>query len=170
MRYVIIGIMLGMMTHTSTAAAEIYRYIDKNGNIVITDNPPAGVQAEKKAFPQRGVKDIRIETEVVEPQAQTNEASGPDQTKKYRKSYASVDVIMYSTPWCGYCTKARKYIQSLGVSFTEYNIEQDTSKKKEMMRKSGGSRSVPLIDIEGIIVRGYSPGRIKAAVEKKRNL
>jgi glutaredoxin len=72
------------------------------------------------------------------------------------------------TSWCGYCRKARAYIYSLGVNLIEYNIEKDVSKREEMLRKSGGSTGVPLIDVEGIIIRGYNPEAIKAAVEKRR--
>jgi hypothetical protein len=35
-----------------------------------------------------------------------------------------------------------------------------------MKQKSGGFSAVPVIDIGGTIIRGYSPAAIKAAVEK----
>jgi hypothetical protein len=38
-----------------------------------------------------------------------------------------------------------------------------------MLEKSGGSQRVPLIDVEGIIIRGNNQIAIKKAVEKKRN-
>jgi glutaredoxin len=53
-----------------------------------------------------------------------------------------------------YCAKAREYIQSLSVNLTEYDVEKDKSKREEMLRKSGGSRGVPLIDVEGIVIKG----------------
>jgi glutaredoxin len=52
----------------------------------------------------------------------------------------------------------------------EYNIEQDKSKREEMLGKSGGSRGVPLIDIEGIIIKGYNPDALKSAIERRRSL
>jgi glutaredoxin len=86
------------------------------------------------------------------------------------KPYRDINVIMYMTSWCPYCAKAREYIRSLGVNLIEYNVETDRSKQKEMLQKSGGSKGVPLIDVEGIILRGYSPSAIKAAIEQKKNL
>ena len=77
---------------------------------------------------------------------------------------------MYMTAWCPYCQKAREYIKSLNVRLIEYNIEKDASRKEEMLRKSGGSAGVPLIDVEGIIIKGYGPDSIKAAVEKRRSV
>ena len=56
------------------------------------------------------------------------------------------------------------------MNLVEYNIEKDKSKKEEMLLKSGGSRGVPLIDIEGIIVRGFGQSAIKEGIEKRRSL
>ena len=46
-------------------------------------------------------------------------------------------------------------MRSFGVDFTEYNIDRDKDKKDELKKKSGGSTSVPLTDIDGTI-RGYN--------------
>jgi len=91
------------------------------------------------------------------------------ESKKKKRPYTSINVIMYMTSWCGYCQKAREYLQSLGVDLVEYDIEKNPSMQKEMRSKSGGSKGVPLIDVEGIIIRGYSPSAIKDAVEKRRS-
>ena len=72
------------------------------------------------------------------------------------------------TDWCGYCRKARELLKSLGVNLIEYNIERDRGKAEEANRKRGGGGGVPLIDVEGIIIRGYGPDHIKAVVEKRR--
>jgi glutaredoxin len=99
--------------------------------------------------------------------ANTNSASGTESKKGPRKN-SDIQVVMYMTDWCPYCQEAGKYIKSLGVHLTEYNIEKDQNRKKEMKSLSGASGMVPLIDIEGIIIRGYVPEEIKAAVEKKK--
>jgi hypothetical protein len=39
-----------------------------------------------------------------------------------------------------------------------------------MLGKSGGSTGVPLIDVEGTIIRGYNPDALKSAIERRRNL
>ena len=83
------------------------------------------------------------------------------------RSNQDIKVVMYMTDWCGYCRKAREYLHSLGVNLIEYNIEKDAEKREEM-RKLGG-RGVPLIDVEGILIKGYSKELIKNAVEKRKN-
>jgi glutaredoxin len=62
---------------------------------------------------------------------------------------------------------AREFLRGMGVSLTEYDIEKDAQKREEMMAKSG-SRGVPVVDIEGIVIRGYSPDAMKDAIERKR--
>jgi glutaredoxin len=74
------------------------------------------------------------------------------------------------TSWCPYCAKARNFLRSLEVHLIEYNIERDRNKREEMLGKSGGSTGVPLIDVEGTIIRGYNPDALKSAIERKRNL
>jgi glutaredoxin len=73
---------------------------------------------------------------------------------------------MYMTDWCGYCKKASKYIRSTGAGLIEHNIDRDPGKKDEMKKKSGGSTAVPLIDIDGTIIRGFSQTAIKAALDR----
>ncbi|KAF0181300.1 MAG: hypothetical protein FD164_1538 [Nitrospirae bacterium] len=85
------------------------------------------------------------------------------------RPYSDITVIMYMTDWCPYCIQARGYIKSLGVRLIEHDIERDKDKARESMRKSG-RRGVPIIDVEGVVIPGYSPDRIKSAVEMKRSL
>jgi len=56
-------------------------------------------------------------------------------------------------------------MRSLGVDFVEYNIDKDKDKRDEMRRKGGGT-GVPVIDIDGTIVRGFNPEAIKAALDQ----
>jgi len=143
-------------------SGEIYKWKDKDGNIFFSDTPPPpGVDAEKKEFKE--------------------ESTGRPKTKEYfpkstservdeKKPYRNIHVIMYMTSWCSYCIRAREYLHSLDVNLVEYNIERDKSKREEMLSKGGGSRGVPLIDVEGIIIRGYNQSALRAAIERRRGL
>lgn len=88
--------------------------------------------------------------------------------KEPARSYGAVDVVLYETSWCPYCTKARKLLNEMGVSLVSYDIEKDREKRAEMLEKTGGSRGVPVIDVEGIVLHGYSEEDIRLAVEKQR--
>jgi len=54
------------------------------------------------------------------------------------------------------------------VNLIEYNVGKDKNKWDEMVQKSG-RRAVPVIDVEGTILPGFSQGAVHAAIESKRN-
>ena len=47
----------------------------------------------------------------------------------------SKNVTVYSSDTCIYCHEAKKYLDSLGVSYTEKNISKDMEARKELMAK-----------------------------------
>lgn len=146
---------------TPTVSSEIYKWTDRNGNVVFSDTPPPpGVKGE--------IREIR-EDRTERPKAEGYSPKPKNEAIREARPYKEISVIMYMTAWCPYCDRARNYLRSLNVNLVEYNIEQDKSKKEEMLSKSGGSKGVPLIDIEGIIIKGYNPDVIKTAVERRRN-
>jgi glutaredoxin len=147
---------------SSAVPGDYYQWKDKDGNVVFSDlPPPPGVNAEIKEFKRDTTE--RRETRG-DPQRSKNE------NLKQKRSYGDIHVIMYMTSWCPYCAKARNYLLSLNVDLVEYNIERDKSRREEMLGKSGGSTGVPLIDVEGTIIRGYNPDALKAAIERRRDL
>jgi glutaredoxin len=143
-------------------AGEFYKWKDKDGNVFFSDTPPAGVNVE--VIP---LKDEPAPNSVTTPKV--NSPRPKSGITEEKRPYTGINVIIYITSWCGYCRKAREYLQSLRVNLVEYDIEKNPSMEKEMLRKSGGSKRVPLIDVEGIIIRGYNPSAIKDAVEKRRS-
>ncbi len=98
-----------------------------------------------------------------------HEAAKSPQSGKIRRPVSDVTVKLYMTSWCPYCKKAREYLKTIGVNLIEYDIEADNGKREEM-RAKGGTGGVPFIDIEGIIVRGYSEEGIRRAIERRRSL
>jgi glutaredoxin len=90
--------------------------------------------------------------------------------KKYRPSKArargkrSGRIVLYTTSWCPACKHARSYLKSRGVGFTEKDVESSRSNLEEMLRKSGGARGVPVIDVHGTVIRGYNRGAIDRAL------
>lgn len=62
-------------------------------------------------------------------------------------------IVMYSTGYCPYCTRARELLTSKGVSFQEIRIDEEPGKREEMISRSG-RRTVPQIFIDGQHVGG----------------
>jgi glutaredoxin len=149
------------------AWGQIYQYTDRNGNVVYSDRPPAGVNAKEKQLQEDGVyRSNRHESDYPSYKESKEAPSAPTREETRNRDYGRVSVVMYMTDWCGYCKQARQYIRSLGANLTEHNIDRDQDRKEEMKKKSGGSTSVPLIDIDGTVIRGYSQAAIKAALDR----
>ncbi|MEN3163408.1 glutaredoxin 3 [Tistrella mobilis] len=64
------------------------------------------------------------------------------------------EVIIYSTPICPYCARAKALLERKGVSYTDIDVYSDRSLRAEMTEKAGGRTSVPQIFIDGAHVGG----------------
>ncbi len=64
-------------------------------------------------------------------------------------------VRMYSTTICPYCDRARALLTRKGATFTEIKIDEDAARREEMLRLSGGRRTVPQIFIGDLHVGGF---------------
>ena len=63
-------------------------------------------------------------------------------------------IVMYSTPFCGYCGAAKRLLREKGAEFTEIDVMFDPERKNEMIQKSG-RRTVPQIFIDGRHIGGF---------------
>lgn len=81
---------------------------------------------------------------------------------------AQPKVTLYMTSWCGYCRKTRQLLTSLDVPFVEKDIEKDPEAHAEYSEKAGSYRGIPLVDVDGHIVKGYRATLIHKLVVKLR--
>ena len=68
-------------------------------------------------------------------------------------------VVIYTTPTCPYCHRAKEYLSRKDISFVEYNVAVDRDKAKEMIQKSG-QMGVPVIIIDGQIIVGFNQAKL----------
>ena len=62
-------------------------------------------------------------------------------------------VVIYSTGWCPYCTRARQLLNKKGVEFEEIDVDARAEARTEMTARSGRT-SVPQIFIGAAHVGG----------------
>ncbi|MDF1628775.1 MAG: glutaredoxin 3 [Alcanivoracaceae bacterium] len=55
-----------------------------------------------------------------------------------------VDIVMYSTPWCPFCVRAKRLLRDKGVAVTDIDISGGGDLRQEMIQRSG-QRTVPQI-------------------------
>lgn len=64
-----------------------------------------------------------------------------------------MSIEIYSSRWCGFCTRAKMLLDKKDVSYVEIYVDQDRAKRTEMMTRSG-RRTVPQIFIDDTHIGG----------------
>jgi glutaredoxin len=122
------------------AWAEVYTWTDAQGTLHFSDKPPIDGTADRvRLQPTNTFRGAPAET------APGDQAQRPANTKS---------VVMFSAEWCGYCRKARHYLQANGVAFRERDVEKDPAARREYDRLGGSG--LPLILVGDQRLRGFS--------------
>ena len=66
-----------------------------------------------------------------------------------------MNVDIYTGPMCPYCNKAKELLAHKNLEYNELYIGNDFKIMEEMLKRSGGKRSVPQIFIGDVHVGGY---------------
>ena len=77
---------------------------------------------------------------------------------------ARADVVVYTTSWCGWCRKTMAWLDEAGVDYENRDIEANPLYRAELLAKTGAT-SIPMVEIDGRVVRGFSPGRMSELLE-----
>jgi glutaredoxin 3 len=71
-----------------------------------------------------------------------------------------VNIIVYTSPTCGYCRMLKEFLTQRGISFEERDVSRDPSYAQELVR-STGQMGVPVTIIDGQIVVGFDRARLE---------
>ena len=64
-------------------------------------------------------------------------------------------VVIYSSSSCPYCIMGKELLESKGIDYKELRIDINPELVAEVVKKSGGQRTVPQIFIDDYHVGGY---------------
>ncbi|HEY3308555.1 MAG TPA: DUF4124 domain-containing protein [Desulfuromonadaceae bacterium] len=160
MKNILLPLISATFLITSSAQADMYKWVDENGTITFKDTPPprSKKRAKVKVYPDsdfapvpapapiqqnRGSKSTTFEERVTAP--------APVKQAKVRFLGA---IEMYVTDWCPSCKAAEKYIASKNYPVVKYDIEKDKSAQRRYQELGG--RGVPLILIGSNRMSGFS--------------
>jgi len=60
-------------------------------------------------------------------------------------------VVIYTTDYCPFCSRAKALLRSKGVNFEEIDLARDARLREEVQQRTG-RRTVPQIFIDGVSV------------------
>ena len=75
-------------------------------------------------------------------------------------------VIVYSTPTCPFCIRAKQFLKESNVQFEDIDVSENHEKAQEMIKKSG-QMGVPVLEIGEKIIVGFDKDKIKEALDIK---
>ena len=62
-------------------------------------------------------------------------------------------VVIYTTPYCPFCVRAKYLLEQKNVDYTEIDVSDSPAKREEMQKKTNRT-SVPQIFIDDIAIGG----------------
>jgi len=86
-----------------------------------------------------------------------------DPVSNYNKMHEG-KIILYATEWCSYCAKARDFLSEKNIEYYEYDIEKSPEGAAQYERI--GEKGIPILLIDGEVVRGFNPTKILALISK----
>lgn len=70
------------------------------------------------------------------------------------------DVVMYCTPWCPACRRARAFFQENGIQFVEIDISRDRAAAQRVRGWANGYETTPAFNIKGQIIIDFDKTRL----------
>lgn len=68
-------------------------------------------------------------------------------------------VLVFTTPSCPWCTRAKAYLRERRVPFREVDVSRDPAAARDMVRRSG-QMGVPVIEIDGQAIVGFDRRKV----------
>jgi len=75
------------------------------------------------------------------------------------------EVIVYSTPTCPWCAKAKQFLDNHNVPYRNVDVTSDQAGLEEMQRISG-QMGVPVIKADDTVVVGFDQEKLQELVKK----
>ncbi|MBV8660289.1 MAG: glutaredoxin family protein [Burkholderiales bacterium] len=127
-------------------AAKVYQWKDANGNVVFSDQPPAGQQAQQKDM-----------------QANVVQTSGGTYTT--REAVRKSPVTLWANNCGADCDSARALLGKRGVPYSLRN-PQASQADYEALNKLAGAAVVPVLQVGSGVLKGFNEENWQAAIDQ----
>lgn len=138
------------MASMTAGAQQMYRWVDKNGKINYTQDPP----------PKDAAKSVQ--------QRRLN-SSGPAEGSQQipfavRQAMDNFPVTLYTSPECAQgCKEAKDLLARRGVPYREVSIADQAS--SDTLKKVTGDTRVPAMQVGRALEKGFEEGAYNAALD-----
>jgi len=123
---------------TTTAEAQLYKWVDKDGKVTYSDVPPP---KDAKDVKQKGYGD--------------NVTPSDELPYSVKEAMKRNPVTLYANACGEPCDKARALLGARGIPFADRDPETDQS-AKDALKEAAGGLSVPTLTIGGRVIKGFA--------------
>ncbi len=134
---------------------------DRVGYVEMSQPPPLTPEAARRSWSVSAQRTAEIMAGTV-----GSVRDGASVARGARGSAVVSEVVLYYADWCGYCRKAKSHLDGAGVV---YEIrDADVPATKQELRQKTGRSGIPVLDMSGEILRGYSEAAYDRAIAALR--
>lgn len=139
-----------LLLHQGAAAQQLYRWVDQNGRVTYSQNPPPPGAA-------KNVQQRRLSASVVE---------GGELPYAAQIAARNFPVVLHTSADCGQpCTAARDALGKRGIPYREV-VASDESSIEALRKLTGGTR-VPVLQVgKQVLDPGFEPSGWTAALDQ----
>ena len=77
-------------------------------------------------------------------------------------------IVVYTTPTCGFCHMLKSYLKDKGVDYTEKDLTKDMDAYNTVLKKTG-QLAVPVMEVGEKYVVGFDRKKVDELVELARS-
>ncbi|MBS1143043.1 MAG: hypothetical protein H6R14_449 [Proteobacteria bacterium] len=138
----------GLLVGGTAGADNVYRSVGPDGRVTYSDHPPTTGKVQKiYSFENLPASPV--------PESTLNFRQDAEKSMKKRlAAQPASGTVLYSAEWCGYCRKAKAYLNNRGVAYQEIDI--DTPDGKQAFSAVGRGGGIPLLIANGQRVQGFT--------------
>jgi glutaredoxin len=74
-------------------------------------------------------------------------------------------VILYSADWCGWCKKAKRHLDGMGINYEIRDIDIPEN-LNDLVAKTG-QKGIPVLEVGGRIVTGFAPDQYDQLIRSR---
>ena len=145
---VIVALGVAVIASTQTGAQQMYRWVDQDGKVHYTQNPPprdAAKSVQQRRLSQGGQTEEQMPFAV-------------------RQAVTNFPVTLFTAPDCPRgCSEARALLAKRGVPYREISVSDEAS--SDTLKKMTGDMRVPAILVGRTVQKGFEEGAFNNALD-----
>jgi glutaredoxin len=139
-------LLLLLLIAAPPTAAGIYTWTDDSGKVHYGDRPPS----------DRDVEAVTV---------RVNTYTAPAEISRVDLPFTGRNkVVLYTTQRCGYCRRAKQYLDGRNIAYTEYDVETTDRGRRDFKKLNG--QGVPVILVGDQRMNGYNEERLAGMLDR----